>query len=354
MNILAVLTSCSLPVHLDGRTGTNRGTGPRQINFAHDWDAVQAWLSVYKEKRSTYLAYEKEVIRFYVWVILTLRKPLSSLAHGDWDAYREFLADPQPRDMWVGTAKRPRTGKDGVISPDYRPFAGPLQTQSIRFAERAIWRMFEWLASAGYLVTNPLKLEDRTHVPVNGCKRIPPDALGAAVLSWLARQPQRTIKERRSYARDRWIITLFSGTDLRSSEAISATMGDVVTSVEGGGTPRMSFIKVIGKGAKFREVPMGDDILQAMREYRAAFGLCAEPSVGESTPLIFSIQVRKGLSPITRQSLHTAFKKLFDAVAAEMEQEGNEAHGRVRNASTHWLREMSFGVKKVPAHNPPR
>jgi len=345
--VLAALVNRSVPAYLDGSTGTNRVAGHREIDADGDWDAVQTWLSVYKEKRSTYLAYEKEVTRFYVWVLLTLQKPLSSVIHEDWRTYREFLADPQPSDMWVSTAKRPRVGPDGSISPYYRPFAGPLQPRSIQFAERAIWRMFTWLRCAGYLATNPLKLQRESHVKnsiVDHSERVLPDYLWTAVLSWLAKQPRNTVRQCRNYARIRWMMALFYGTGLRSSEAIAATMGDISSQYDKDTDKLRTFINVIGKGSKRREVMLSDHVLQELRIYRSAFALSADPLPGECTPLIFSIQIRKGLQPITRQSLYAAFKKLFDAVADEMEREGNAGHERVRGASTHWLRRETTSV----------
>lgn len=345
VNALALLTSRSLPAHLDGSEGTNRGTGHRQIIANRDWDAVQTWLAVYKDKRPTYLAYEKEVTRFYLWVLLTLRKPLSSVIYDDWIQYREFLEDPQPREMWVSTAKRPRISKDGTISPAYRPFAGKLRPRSIQFAERAIWQMFDWLQSAGYLATNPLILLRGNSAPPatsnDHSDRILPEALWSCVLVWLAKQPRKTDRQNRSYARCRWMIALFYGTGLRSSEAIAATMGDIFSLYDRTTNTDRAFIKVVGKGAKLREVPLTEEVLKEMRMYRTAFGLSPDPRPGELTPLLFSIQTRKGLQAITRQSLYTAFKKLFDAVASDMEKEGSKGHAVVRSASTHWLRHMA-------------
>jgi site-specific recombinase XerD len=141
------------------------------------------------------------------------------------------------------------------------------------------------------------------------------------------------------------MIALFYGTGLRSSEAIAATMGDISSRYEKDTDKLRTFIKVIGKGSKRRDVTVSDHVLQELRMYRTAFGLSADPLPGEATPLIFSIQIRKGLLPITRQSLYAAFKKLFDAVADEMEREGNAGHEKVRRASTHWLRRETASVR---------
>ncbi|AMR78541.1 tyrosine-type recombinase/integrase [Cupriavidus nantongensis] len=343
---LRVLRKGTLPKHLDGSAGTNRNPGHPQIAADRDWDAIELWLNQYKGRvaSATLLAYEKEVSRFYVWVLLTLEKPLSSIVRDDWLRYTEFLRDPRPADLWVG-AKRPRLGRDGRVSDAYKPFAGPLQSKSISFAERAIRQMFLWLRDAGYLAENPLPKQP----PRRGCqsdtekagrtRRTLADNQWRCLLDWLAASKRDTVNERRQYARNRWLIALFHSTGIRSSEALTAAMGDIEWAKDGRAQQGRAFLNVRAKGSKPRSIPLTDDVLLELAQYRQSFGLPAAIAPRESTPLIFSIQVKKGFTPITRQALYTVFKKMFEAAAKTLEDRSAAEH--LRAASAHWLRRMA-------------
>ncbi len=103
----ALALNATLPPSLDGSCGDNRGVGRQQIGANTDWEeAIRLWLSQYVEQAKTYSAYEKEVVRFYIWVLASQGKPLSSVVYEDWEAYVAFLADPQPQSVWIGTKTR--------------------------------------------------------------------------------------------------------------------------------------------------------------------------------------------------------------------------------------------------------
>nr|WP_280971283.1 site-specific integrase [Cupriavidus gilardii]WDE72544.1 hypothetical protein [Cupriavidus gilardii] len=343
---LVMLRNGTLPQYLDGSTGTNRNPGQQQIAADRDWDAIKLWLAQYKDRvaSATLLAYEKEVSRFYVWVLLTLEKPLSSIVRGDWQRYTEFLGDPRPAELWVG-AKRPRLGRDGRVSAAYKPFAGPLQPKSIAFAERAIRQMFLWLRDAGYLADNPMP----KHHPRRECQsegesarrthRMLADDQWRCLLNWLATSKRDTVNERRQYARNRWLIALFHSTGIRSSEALAAAMGDIEFIKGVRAQKSRAVLHVRAKGAKPRPIALTDEVLLELSMYRESFGLPAAIAPREVTPLIFSIQVKKGFSPITRQALYTIFKKMFEAAAKTLKD--RSAAEQLKAASTHWLRNMA-------------
>ncbi|SOZ17398.1 tyrosine-type recombinase/integrase [Cupriavidus taiwanensis] len=340
----AMLRRRTLPQHLDGSTGTNRNSGRQQIAADRDWDAIELWLSQYKGRKSasTFLAYEKEVSRFYVWVLLTLQKPLSSVVHEDWLRYTDFLRDPQPAALWVGAAKRPRLGPDGRVSDAYKPFAGPLQPKSIAVAERAIWRMFSWLRDAGYLAGNPLLTLSRPTGPVGKARRTErmlEDDQWLCLLNWLADAKRDSVNERRQYARNRWLIALFYSTGIRSSEALTATMGDIEMVKDLRTQKSRAFLHVMGKGSKPREIPLTDEVLHELSLYRQSFGLPGSIAPREETPLIFSIHVKEKFRPLTRQALYTVFKGMFEAAAETLEDKAAADH--LKAASTHWMRHMA-------------
>jgi integrase/recombinase XerD len=148
------LDALELPADLDGRHGTNRASGRRQVAADTDLDAVRAWLARFVDTKTTFDNYRKEAERLLLWSVLQLGKPLSSLTHEDLLGYQHFLADPQPAARWTADGGRRHPRHD----PRWRPFYGPLAGSSQRQAMVILNVMFAWLVQAGYLAGNPLSL----------------------------------------------------------------------------------------------------------------------------------------------------------------------------------------------------
>jgi hypothetical protein len=74
-------------------------------------------------------------------------KPMSSLLVDDCEAYKHFLANPDPRFVGERFARH---------SPCWRPFAsGELSAESQRYAIRELRGAFAWLVDVRYLAGNP-------------------------------------------------------------------------------------------------------------------------------------------------------------------------------------------------------
>lgn len=131
---------------LDGSEGRNRAPGWCLIAARDDLEAVQAYLSRFRERDKTARAYQKELERFFLWCICARRTALSSVGADDCERYKDFLAQPDP--AWIGT-KAPRA------SVRWRPFAGPLQPESQRYAVLVLRGFFAWLVGVRYLGGNP-------------------------------------------------------------------------------------------------------------------------------------------------------------------------------------------------------
>jgi integrase/recombinase XerD len=334
----ALALNATLPPSLDGSSGDNRGVGRQQIAANTDWEAIRVWLRQFADQEKTYAAYEKEVVRFYVWVLASLGKPLSSVVFEDWEAYLSFLADPQPRSVWVGT-KRGRHTKDGALSKDYRPFAGPLAPSSVRFAHGIIWAMFEWLRSVGYLAGNPIIVNRRRlKKSKRSQSRFLDEDQWRAVLDSIEELPQRTDKERKIAARWRWAVTLFYMTGIRTAEALNATMGSFSVVRDRAENRDRHFLTVIGKGDKERSIPIVDAFLPEIPRFRKVFGLSEWPAPHETTPLVFSLRAKTAFRPLTRQTMWALFKEIFSHAAAVLEQVDPQRAAGLKAASTHWMR----------------
>jgi integrase/recombinase XerD len=102
-------------------------------------------------------------------------KELPGLMVEDVLAYKAFLADPQPVDLWC-LQTQPRTMPDGSPNPlcrqvrrvtrvladgspnpTWRPFVSGLSASAIKQATTILFGLFEHLAAIGYVHANPLR-----------------------------------------------------------------------------------------------------------------------------------------------------------------------------------------------------
>src|SRR3989338_993939 len=90
--------------HFSGISGSNRcRSRPCQIRASNDREAIETWLSEYAHKKSTHRAYKKESERLLMWAIVQQKKPFSALDRQDFEAYFQFLQNPQPQEFWCSS-----------------------------------------------------------------------------------------------------------------------------------------------------------------------------------------------------------------------------------------------------------
>jgi site-specific recombinase XerD len=269
---------------------------------------------------------QKELYRFLTWCREEAQKSLCELNVADLNAYKEFLKAP-PAD-WISKTKWPRS------DPRYRPFSGPLSDPSRRQAIIVVKGLLAFAEQTGYLRRNPGALVRNVRAPLASriTRYLSQQAIALALDTVSARQCETpgTVRQRE---RDRFLLIAFAHTGARLNEIVSANMGAIYT--EGNGR---WWLDVIGKGNKPRRLPVPPDMLEAFRRYREAFGMLAQTSRTDRTPLVLSSRSRE-LTRITDEAASEALKAIFveAAQAAEAAGEGDMA-ATLRQASTHWLR----------------
>jgi len=268
------------------------------------------------------------------FMVVELRKPLSSLTHEDLLAYQRFLADPQPAARWVMRGRRLARG-DG----EWRPFAGPLSPASQRQAFVILNTLFAWLVNAGYLAGNPLSLSrQRARKARPRVTRYLDDDLWQAVKTSVEAMPRETAREREHYARVRWLISLLYLMGLRISEVVTNPMGGFFKRRDRDGQERW-WLAITGKGDKERLLPATAELMAELARYRAHYGLAALPYPHEPTPLLLPIGGMH--KPMTRGGVHLIIKQVFENAVAHLAltgEPGERAAERLRQASAHWLR----------------
>ena len=331
---IAPLERFAPPVHLTGETGTNRAPLERcRIDARNDYAAIMAWLSLWNDETATHRAYRKEAERFLLWAILEKGKALSSMTTPDCAEYRRFLVDPQPADRWIGKPA-PRW------TPEWRPLKGPLKPSSIRQAEVILSGFFEWLVSQRYLDSNPF-----TGLSTQGLGRrtgstdrmlSPPLWENVRLFAFnQSKNLELSDLQRNDYWRTWFILNFAYQTGLRLQEIVNAKIGDlkVVSTFEGD----QWWLDVIGKGNKYREVPISPDLLEAINQHLRNRNLGRIGYVLGDTPLIGKLR-GSGRSPLSSSGLYQKLKKFFEEVARHIERTDPLSAEQLKRASTHWLR----------------
>ncbi|NRF65578.1 tyrosine-type recombinase/integrase [Aquincola sp. S2] len=345
-----------VPTALDGRTGRHRA--PRAsclIDADTDRQAIDAWLAskAGQGRAHTQRACRKEAERFVLWAVLERRCALSSIEPADCLAYRDFLADPQPRDRWCGARGRPRW------SPLWRPFEGPLSAAARRQALTALKNLFGFLADRRYLIGNPWALTDAAATA--GPKLDPQRCLDAAQAACVraaidaAHGVPSSAQRRLGLA---W--RLLQATGMRPSEAVSATADQLLRShlpPEPGDEAALAvwLLRIAGPGQRARELPLPDALIDELGDYLASRGLPRDPLhpdnrgthlLGRATDLAVRapnlptadkpVDPRAGIGTST---LYRQLKRCFADAAATLRAQGDDAGAQqLARASTHWLR----------------
>ncbi|MGX4644206.1 tyrosine-type recombinase/integrase [Massilia sp. SYSU DXS3249] len=269
---------------------------------------------------------EKELYRFLTWCREEAKKSLAQLNVSDLNAYKDFLRNPPPD--WISKTKWPRS------DPRYRPFTGPLSDPSRRQAMIAVKGLLGFAEQTGYLRRNPAALVRNVRAPVASriTRYLTPEAIALAIATVAARVPDSPAALRRR-ERDRFLLVAFAHTGARLNEIVGANMGAIYT--EGGGR---WWIDVLGKGNKPRRLPVPDDMLDAFRQYREAYGLPPHTARADRMPLVLSSRSR-AVKRLTDEAAAEALKGVFAEAASAAERAGEaDIAASLRHASVHWLR----------------
>jgi integrase len=304
-----------------------------RIQVSSDVQAVSQWLSEYQASPQTWRAYRKEAERLLLWAReqgLTLNQlHRESLAH-----FETFLGDPQPADRWIGPP-RPRS------HPEWRPFRRPLSASSRRQSLIILQGLFSWLVEAGWIEHNPFRLmRDKRRRLDNrreGVERYLERPLWEWLWQWLTQPLPDNASKRQRFDRERRRL-LFGFAYLlapRIDELARARMNDFEQR-EG-----QWWWRVEGKGGKLARIPVPQDMMILLGEWRRTLGLGNQPAFDEDQPLLRALDGRRGLSA---NQLYRLIKQAFDEAAKTLEAAGGGSASveRLRQATPHWLRHTAI------------
>lgn len=302
------------------------------IEARSDFEAVAAWLAHYQARAKTWRTYRKETNRLLLWCA-DRGLSLHGLKVEHIRQFRGFLADPQPAERWISATKWP------FGHAQWRPFAAPLSLASQAQSFVILGNLFGWLVDTGYLKRNVFRVARATPKAKKSARITRYLAIGDLnfVDAALNTLPDTTPAQARARIRARFLIDLYYTTGIRLFEATRADMGDISRDQDG-----TWVFSVKGKGwndgDSLVDIPVSDDLLASLQKYRIAFGLPALPSINETTPLVLAADRRA-----CQDTVYKIIKGIFYEAADIALAKGNrESAGRLRKASTHWLRHSTL------------
>lgn len=311
----------------------NKVIGTALIDATNDAEAISTFLSEYKDSPETLRSYAKEIERLLLWCIYHAKVNISSLRRNHLSSYQDFLKNPTPKKIWCGPSTA-RLKKNAEFNPEWRPFANGLGANSIKKAIKILDSFFNYLVQTNYLSGNPLAVDRRRKKRNQAKPRIVDRYLELdeihATLDALNTYPTKDEAQIFQMIRARYIILLLFYSGLRIAEAANHTMGNFMQR-EGNW-----FLRIIGKGKKLREIPVPDELLQALAAFRLKVGLpFSQPKFREKTPLISMQNLQQ---PISSRRIDQILKWAFNLGANKFEPDHPQKASKLRQASAHWLR----------------
>lgn len=338
------LEAFATPSDLDGRTGSNRYPGAPRVDATNDYQAINSWLATKSGNPNTHRAYQKEAERMLLWSVIERGKALSSLTVEDCARYRDWLSMlgrtgeagwpfRVSQSSWLGDKGTAR------YQQDWRPFDGALSASSVKFAITIASGLFEWLARVQYCAFNPWVGVSKSLV-ANTDESSPDVEFMRAfsvgqwkhLMSYLAGLPTTKQTERLKF-----VLPFAYSTGLRISELVDASVGRIYTMPLSDDVGVRWMLKVLGKGAKWRAVPIPSDAIDALTTYFIHRGLNPDILTNASdTPLIGSLTSING---VTTSALSKSLNVFFGEMALALKADGKLIEAKAfERATVHWLR----------------
>ncbi|CAE6956318.1 phage integrase family protein [Paraburkholderia domus] len=357
-----------IPADLDGSSGANRNLLKNNSRAQNDLQAIDFWLADY-ENPNTRLRYRAEAERVLLWAVFAKGKPLSSLDIDDARDYiNGFLVDPQPAAQWVNRVPVPRS------DPAWKPFRGPLTVKSRQDALAALKKFFGDLVNAQYLDHNAFfktkvfighKTDEAGNQRRVAAKPRVQIERSLTTEAWaFAMRVLDALPDSAAGARMHFVLAFAYSTGLRRAELCGAFTDDISVRYAGAELGSIHLLRVVGKGAKERFIPLVPPVLAALGDYLASRGFPSDPlACPVGTPLIPAlpdkqdigrvrreaadrgVDVHEALADLARQARPVHYAKLYAAIRRFFEKANAEAlrqdspHARAfAAASPHWLR----------------
>ena len=290
----------------------------------NDNDATESWLSEFHSSNATYKSYEQITNVFLLWCN---RNNISynQIQREDVIAYYQFLSSP---DETLCGVTKPRDDNN------WRPFVAQLSHSSIKLHLRVLKNLFEYLMVNKYLQNNPFisssKLVNLNKDATGTIDRYLTKEQCKCILRYLESVKTQSISV---YQRNIWIFKLLYYSGCRRAEVVNAKMSNIYY------RNHNWWFRVTGKGNKIGDVPVVNNLLSALVQYRRFLKLPDYPNyIEDDIPLICNLKNKSLYTSISSSMLYKIVKEMFIKTADYIETDDYTSAHILRKASVHWLR----------------
>ncbi len=321
------------------------------------------FLLAYQGSEDTFKSYRRELERFCQWCWIykqerILQQNRTTLTH-----YFQFVQNP-PK-SWISKQHYPRFDTEDnvrVPNPDWRPFMQRTNTKqqaskvsyqmsqsALRACMASISTFYTYLLQENHVSANPvMNIRQKSQFLQKLQQERITRKLSDTQWHKLVEVVHEQVKQDARYVRHRFLIAAFYLLGLRISElSETAWHHPKMSDFFRDGNDRWWF-KTVGKGNKYREVAVPNELLVHLRDYRQALGLSALPTPQENTPLVPKYRGQGGIG--TRQ-LRKMIQEVFDMTTESLQNQGHNSEADfLKEATVHWLRHtaISHDVQQRP------
>lgn len=350
---LPTLEAAFNPVIAAERTLMLWGDADRPLSADKELVLSIQFLLAFRNSKDTYNTYRKEIEKLILWCWTVNKSSILGIDSRKAEEFVEFCASP-PKE-WIADSNY-RRYENNEPSKKWRPFVSA--TKEYKASTNVIYSIFaamnsfyDYLIEYGAATYHPFRsirqkskfVTKVMHTKVKRFSNNHMDILFRLVDDLCLEEPQK-------YERTRWICYLLLNLYLRISELVhdnrsSPMMSDFYTDDIGN-----TWLTVIGKGNKKRDVSVSEIVIKAMARYREFLGLSEFPLQGEQTPLV--PLTRSLIKPIqsTRQ-IRRIMEDVFTQAADLIElDEGKQSAEEFLSGTVHWLRHT--GISEDVKHRP--
>jgi site-specific recombinase XerD len=308
-----------------------------------DLAAIVAWVASKRGSEHTQRAFGFEARRWLAWLMWVkagqpFSRWLDKATSLDAAAYAHFLAGEKERPIPLGVLERA-----GLTRQPFK--AAPLQTASVDRAISALKAMYADLIGMqlekGYEIErNPFNRFKVSSVMSKASPR--KKALSALERSYIDEALDEIKREGDTleYHQQKWVWTALLWAALRRHELADAVAGDVYQDNDEDGESTW-MLEVRGKGSVESTIPLSEQFMSGMREYRLARGLPALPVADfqgkDRTPMV--LPMRGPVRNVHPETINRSIKKLLGRASEIAAASDNPAAaGRLKGFASHTAR----------------
>lgn len=323
----------------------------------------------YNGSKATFNSYRREIERLIQWAWLVEQRSITTFVRSDIEAYIEFCKSPPKH--WIGTKNVARfKSKAGlrIVNTAWRPFvvsvsksefkAGKeadvygyeLSQAAVKAMFTALSSFFEFLVQEGICEHNPVALIRQKSKFIQKESRAEIRRISNLQWEYVIETAEILANENPDeHERTLFIMNCLYAMYLRVSELVADERSMPMMQDFRKDHDNNWWFHVLGKGNKNRIITVSDEMLLALKRYRASRKLPALPIPGEYEPLVTSF---KGKGPIrsTRQ-IRNVVQYCFNQAFERMKNHGlADDANELQAATVHWLRHT--GISEDVKHRP--